>query len=950
MKPMIFFISLALFLPSAFFNKVLFYHPAPTQAEEPYQDIAVKMYPLTESGSIDTTDPGHPLCEIDDLTTEQNEADTRYGCTAYAGDETFRYPYLTNPATVSLEADYLLDVVPREMGPIDHHDLALQAQAIAARSYAYCAIRSSQGLASWGDCNREINNSNSFQVFVPYYFDTLSADDQTRTQNAVAYLLYMQGSADADQGAIFAEFSADAYLTTVAGDYDYLKSVEDPISYDPAILDIIAATNAHQRGMSQGGANRWAWGSSSQYEGHGTPWPVTWNDYRQILVHYYTGIDILDANSNPVAPDDRWNLLWHDNFGFPAGVPPTLNNAQTYPLQLQLQNTSVSNWAENEITLGYQWTPQGVDPDPAKWLELAALPALAKGDSTPNRDNSPFSVAIPAPCGTGAYTLHLDAGRNGAWFSTAGWPDARIDVTVQLSTPQATAGRGYYTDGLGALYYNDQDDGQWQIGGPITWQTFSPPIVFSTIESFINFDTDTTSPQPGVNGTFWSAVWEGNLYAPQAGQYRFYLGGLDDGGRLEIDDVTYIESWMVQGPHEYFSHPINLAQGLHPFRVEYAQGPGDEAGLSVCWEGPGFAKEVIGASGAIPGQPTPTPFVTPTSVPPATPTNAVTPTSTPPTPEPWGQWFAAEEAALQDDSPAVRETYSNLLSRVRDEIMLPDPKGDAYIRLVYRHAPEITALLLSDATLRQDTRTLMLEARPLLEEMLANKTNGQRLSADWVKRALALLSRVEKKASPELKREILWWRAWLPRFAGKNGREIWEMLPQRDAGKIPQTAGSPEELVLQSIPAEEARAFGSLLSRVRDEVMRGDKGGEVYIALVYRYTPEATALLLNDETLRREAESLLLEAEPGLQSLLGETKDEWVFSSGWLKRMDALLAALQIKGTPDLRAELAIWRTRLPEWEDKTPSQVWEALRLTANSMTVTTPTSTSTVTPTAIP
>jgi len=257
-------------------------------------------------------------------------------------------------------------------------------------------------------------------------------------------------------------------------------------------------------------------------------------------------------------------------------------------------------------------------------------------------------------------------------------------------------------------------------------------------------------------------------------------------------------------------------------------------------------------------------------------------------------------------------------------------------------------LLLNDATLRQDTRTLMLEARPLLEEMLANKTNGQRLSADWVKRALALLSRLEKKASPELKQEIIWWRAWLPRFAGKNGREIWEMLPPRDEGKIPRTAGSAEELVLQSIPPEEARAFGSLLSRVRDEVMRGDKGGEVYIALVYRYTPEVTALLLNDETLRHEAESLLLEARPGIQSLLGETKEKWVFSSRWLKRMDGLLASLQTKATPELRAELAIWRARLPGWRGKTPLQVWKMLLLEAHSMTISmpAPTVTQTMTP----
>lgn len=897
------------------------------QLEEPYLDVTVKMYPLTASGGIDTSNSEEPLCQMDNPSTEQNEADTRWGCTAYPGDETLAYPYSTNPTTVSIETDYLLDVIPREMGTAGHHDLGLQAQAIAARTYAYCAIRYSQGLDSWNNCNREINNSNTFQVFVPHYFDTLSADDQTRIQNAVANILYMGDAAEPNRGAIFAEFSADAYLTTAAGDYNYLKSIQDPISYDPAIPGIISSTGAHQRGMSQNGANRWAWGNSSRL-GEGDPWSVRWDDHRQILVHYYTGIDILDGSGNKVAPDDRWSLLWHDNFGLPVGEIPILNNAQPRPLQLQLQNTSVSDWVADEITLGYQWTVRGADADPANWLELTTLLALEKGDSTPDRSASPFTVSIPAPCGTGEYTLHLDLKRTGGnWFSTGGWPEARIDVSVTLTPLLPANGRGYYSDGLGVYYYNDQDDGQWQIGGPITWQTFSPPIIFSGVEPSINFDTDMSSPAPGVNSTFWSAVWDGNLYVPQTGQYRFYLGGLDDGGRLKIDGTTRIESWVVQGPHEYFSPLLDLSQGLHSVRVEYAQGPGEEAGLSVCWEGPGFSKEVIGASGVIPGQPTATPFMTPTPIQLATPTSAVTPTSSiPPTPEPWGQWFAAEEAALQDESPQVREEYSNLLSRTRDEVMLPDPKGDAYIRLIYRHAPEVTTILLNDANLRQDTRTLMLEVRPLLEDMLDGKTDGARLPAAWVKRSLSLLKQVETKSSPSLKREIRWWRIWLPRFENKTGREIWEMLPLRTVGTLPRTEGNPEELILQSLSAEDARAFGRLLSRVRDEVMRPNKGGEVYVALVYRYTPEVTGILLGDEALRKEAESLLLEVKPGIQSLLEETKEQWRFTENWIKRMDTLLAKLTEKGSAELQDEAAWWRERLPEWTGKTPHEVWDNL------------------------
>ncbi len=142
-------------------------------AEGLYQDISVTMYPLKDDGSRDR-DQQPPLCQSDDPSTPGNEADTRYGCTAfdqdhYPPDQVRPYPYSTNPAAVSIEDDYLLDVVPREMGTY-YHPLALKAQAVVARTYAYCAMRANEGTEDyWGYCRKEINNSNEFQVFVPYY-------------------------------------------------------------------------------------------------------------------------------------------------------------------------------------------------------------------------------------------------------------------------------------------------------------------------------------------------------------------------------------------------------------------------------------------------------------------------------------------------------------------------------------------------------------------------------------------------------------------------------------------------------------------------------------------------------------------------------------------------------------------------------------------------------------
>lgn len=282
-----------------------------------------------------------------------------------------------------------------------------------------------------------------------------------------------------------------------------------------------------------------------------------------------------------------------------------------------------------------------------------------------------------------------------------------------------------------------------------------------------------------------------------------------------------------------------------------------------------------------------------------------------------------ERVALQGRPPQEQEAYSRLLSQVRDEVMAPDQKGEAYIQLVYQYAPEVMALLLEDPSLREEVAALMDEAKPLLEEMLEGKGGRIRLSASWVRRAQVVLEKMEAKASPELRAEIRWWRGWLPRFEGKTGWEIWQMLPKRE---IKPGAGTmPEEAVLRGLPAEEVRACWELLSRIWDEQILQSPGGETYVALVYRYAPEVVGILAGDECLRREVEALLVEARPGLEAWM-EGKEGWRFSREWVRRAEALLGMVAEKGSPSLRAELAGWRARVRKWEGRMPQEVWEEL------------------------
>jgi capsule polysaccharide export protein KpsE/RkpR len=136
---------------------------------------------------------------------------------------------------------------------------------------------------------------------------------------------------------------------------------------------------------------------------------------------------------------------------------------------------------------------------------------------------------------------------------------------------------------------------------------------------------------------------------------------------------------------------------------------------------------------------------------------------------------------MQDEPAQKREAFSALLSQIRDQVLKPSPKGDTYIETVYQHAPEIMTLLLQDENLRQQIKDLALEVQPLLESVVGNepKSDEPRLEKTWVEKALMTLSVVEEQASPALRDEIKWWRAYLPDFATKTGKEIWEMLPDR---------------------------------------------------------------------------------------------------------------------------------------------------------------------------
>ena len=220
-------------------------HATPQSSFSPPTHIRVNMFVLQYPSGAITSE----MCQ---------DSDTRYGCTTHP--DLGSYPWsgasYQNPVTVAIEGTapdnrYLLDVVPRESGPDAFHPTAVQAQAIAARTYVYwhSVLQTKAGIAE-----PLINNSNAIQVFVPYWYDIytyiygspLGIQYQQVVNTALADRFYLSNHTGywyydsvynedwvwlEGDDPIFAEFFADIPLQTISNPpHPNLVGVADPPS------------------------------------------------------------------------------------------------------------------------------------------------------------------------------------------------------------------------------------------------------------------------------------------------------------------------------------------------------------------------------------------------------------------------------------------------------------------------------------------------------------------------------------------------------------------------------------------------------------------------------------------------------------------------------------------------------------------------------------------------
>jgi len=393
---------------------------------------------------------------------------TEYGCTAYCDNYPYSYcqgnvagyPYASAWPTISYDHDYLLDVLAQEASPALFDQLALNAQAIASRSYAWHRINS-EGV---------INNSSSYQVFIPYKFETFGSDPnapgapcassnlsagQRKLCDAVAsgYYLSWEDASNWDYEPARANFFADTkHSTASSGDKPYLIGVSEPHSNDNATCPASYAS-AINYGMSQQGAHRWATGNQCGpfYTASSLPWGVRWTRTEQILYHYYTRMVIRDRYKMPVWTSSqtyRWNPL-QITWGGSVSPPAWMRTGSSYPVVIDAQNVGLGPWSCANGAFYLTWRWQRADQPAGAWKMYNGPGTLC--DLAPGGNRAVSLTVDDAPSGNdGQYALQFDVayryydGTGTGYFVYGGWPTYDVAVNVDSTPPNI------------ALYLNNQ--------------------------------------------------------------------------------------------------------------------------------------------------------------------------------------------------------------------------------------------------------------------------------------------------------------------------------------------------------------------------------------------------------------------------------------------------------------------------------------------------------------
>ena len=121
--------------------------------------------------------------------------------------------------------------------------------------------------------------------------------------------------------------------------------------------------------------------------------------------------------------------------------------------------------------------------------------------------------------------------------------------------------------------------------------TFVDPPTLIRIDPTINFNWDTTSPDPRIGLTDYTIRWTGSVQPQFNETYAFYTT-TDDGVRLWVNGQLIINEWIDQAPTEWHGSLPLAAGQRYDLQMDYYQNQGG-AVASLSWGSPSTAKAII---------------------------------------------------------------------------------------------------------------------------------------------------------------------------------------------------------------------------------------------------------------------------------------------------------------------------------------------------------------------
>jgi hypothetical protein len=115
--------------------------------------------------------------------------------------------------------------------------------------------------------------------------------------------------------------------------------------------------------------------------------------------------------------------------------------------------------------------------------------------------------------------------------------------------------------------------------------------LFQRIDSTINFNWRSASPDAAIAPNTYSIRWTGYIIAPTSGRYVFSVTA-DDGFRLYVNNEQVVSAWYDHRAREFSgSEYLNAGQKI-PITLDYYENKG-QSRIELRWSGPNVTKQII---------------------------------------------------------------------------------------------------------------------------------------------------------------------------------------------------------------------------------------------------------------------------------------------------------------------------------------------------------------------